>query len=755
MMLRSTRKASTKTGEVLSDAATTTTTAVVPLRNGGPVAPFFRKHPDSSRRKHHLYHDAAHTTFSQGTLLIISHLLTSLATVFLMLMISSGMNHHHHSTDNVATTNAWPRGMHQPMENSNERLLRRAARPNHNDEHVDRPYYDVVVVGSGPAGLTAAIFAARAGLQVLVVGSETGQLSQATTLDNYPSWFDEYAALQPPQVQIETLWGGMSWLATTKTQAVATGVDFVRPGLQVSQITRESHDVDLTIFSLNISGSMVDSRTVILATGATGRKLNIPNEELLWGKSIHSCAICDGSSYTKNQTVVVVGGGDAAVDAAILLSRHAGQVVVIHRADTFRASNQRNLQALWGIPMLQIKTPFVVVEFLLTNDEEVRLLGVKIRNTRTNQTETLECDGAFVMIGSIPNTQFVQDLVSVTEEGLIETSLDTRSDQGSTTQGTSVPGVFAAGEMTDQQYYKQAITAAAAGARAAIDAERWLRQSDVTSHNRRQGRPSHIPMQSFGTGIVPVDHGTQRNQVESKETLKSNLECNDFTNLDCINTIVEKHPVVMFSKSKCPYCVQALEMLQMEGVLKSDILVINIDVPGDEEKIKSNLDRISGRRTVPNVFIGGKNIGGMVLLGRLQVLGELYTKLEKANAFQRPGSVSDEECNDFRRMDCIEAVVRQYPVVMFSKSWCPYCKKALEAFALEGVTGPPSMFVVNLDELDAQSIQSNLARMTGRRTVPNIFIGGSNIGGGDETVQLQVTGALRTLLINAQAISDK
>ena len=139
----------------------------------------------------------------------------------------------------------------------------------------------------------------------------------------------------------------------------------------------------------------------------------------------------------------------------------------------------------------------------------------------------------------------------------------------------------------------------------------------------------------------------------------------------------------------------------------------------------------------------------------MQVLGELHTKLEKANAFQRPGSDSDAECSDFRRMDCIEAVVRQYPVVMFSKSWCPYCKKALEAFALEGVTGPPSMFVVNLDELDAQSIQSNLARMTGRRTVPNIFIGGSNIGGGDETVQLQVTGALRTLLINAQAISDK
>jgi len=141
-------------------------------------------------------------------------------------------------------------------------------------------------------------------------------------------------------------------------------------------------------------------------------------------------------------------------------------------------------------------------------------------------------------------------------------------------------------------------------------------------------------------------------------------------------------------------------------------------------------------------------------MNRLQKRGELHAILQNANAIPRHGSGTDIMCNDFRRTECIEATVHNYPVVVFSKSWCPYCKKALEALTLEGVTRPPFILVINLDELDAQTIQSNLERMTGRRTVPNVFIGGHSIGGGDETVHLQSAGELRTLLVNAKAIKD-
>ena len=125
-----------------------------------------------------------------------------------------------------------------------------------------------------------------------------------------------------------------------------------------------------------------------------------------------------------------------------------------------------------------------------------------------------------------------------------------------------------------------------------------------------------------------------------------------------------------------------------------------------------------------------------------------------ANATQRHVSETVMICDDFRRTECIEAALHKYPVVVFSKSWCPYCKKALEALKLEGVTRPPFILVVNIDEFDAPTIQSNLARITGRRTVPNVFIGGHSLGGGDETMQLHEKGELRNLLVRAKAIAE-
>ena len=724
-MLRSTRKtAAMGVVAVNADAAIVLRNEgmqhVAPLRKTGTIA----KNP---------YHMTQNFSTVHGT--VLSHLITSFATaVFLMILFSVNRGLEIAKTSGTVRRN---------MEfDNNERLLRRNIPELHQNKSVLFPFYDVVVVGSGPAGLTASLFAVRAGLNVLVIGSGTGLLSEAMSLDNFPSWYDMFSP--PASGESDSLsTGGMSWIATTRVQTASAGVHFARPGLTVLKITKKPDN----IFSLNISGTMLDTVTVILATGATGRKLNLPNEELLWGRSIHSCAICDGSSY-QNKTVLVVGGGDAAVDAAILLSRHARAVILIHRRDTFRASNQRNLKALFTIAKTAIKTPFVVDEFLL-KDKALKFSGVRIRNTLSNETETLICDGVFVMIGSTPNTHFLKDFVDLNDEGFIEMP----PGVSDTSTRTSMEGVFAAGEVSDQQY-KQAITAAAAGARAAIDAERWLRQQlpDVSSVQRSVSE--YIPLESFSVDqLFSINQKALSSHVEMSEKQSANMECNDFASLDCLNAIVAQHPVVMFSKSTCPFCVQALEVLNMEGALKSAILVINIDGL-NEGIIRSNLDSISGRRSVPNIFIGGMNIGGLVLLKRLQKIGELHDILDKANAIQRHEAGSDIECNDFRRTDCIEAIVHKYPVVVFSKSWCPYCKKALEALTMEGVTDLPLLLVVNLDELDAQTIQSNLARMTGRRTVPNVFIGGQTIGGGDETVQLQGTGALRTLLINARAIAD-
>jgi thioredoxin reductase (NADPH) len=719
MMLRSTRRI-THTGIVGVNTDT-----VAALWNDGTqhTAPLRKK----ATNPYHMTH-----SFSTIHSKVLSHLLTACATALLVSLISNMYKERESMETEIPLVRSETVLRKMGKFHINERRLRRGDSDVHPNKSVPFPFYDVVVVGSGPAGLTASLFAVRAGLNVLVVGSETGLLSEATSLDNFPSWFSSPMSAASG--------GGMRWLETTKLQAVAAGVHFARSGFKVSKIVKGQSNV----FSLNISGNIVDSVSVILATGATGRKLNLPNEELLWGKSIHSCAICDGSSY-QNKTVIVVGGGDAAIDAAILLSRHARDVVVIHRRETFRASNQRNIKALLAIPKISVKTPFVVAEFLL-QDNAISLSGVRIRNTLTNETVTLLCDGAFIMIGSTPNTQFLNNFVDLNDEGFIDTS--TSISDASTR--TSMEGVFAAGEVSDNQY-KQAITAAAAGARAAIDAERWLRQQlpDVEFGIQRR-IPEYIPLQLFSNDRPSVAREILSNHAEPTTERNSNLECSDFTNVDCVKASVAGHPVVMFSKSSCPYCVQALEMLKMEGAQQSAILVINIDGL-DEDKIRSNLENMSGRRTVPNIFIGGRNIGGLVLMNRLQKLGELRTILEKANAIQPNSAV---ECNDFRRIDCIEAAVHKYPVVVFSKSWCPYCKKALEALSIEGVTSPPFILVVNIDELDAQSIQSNLARLTGRRTVPNVFIGGYTIGGGDETVQLHGTGVLRTLLVNAKAIAE-
>jgi thioredoxin reductase (NADPH) len=219
-----------------------------------------------------------------------------------------------------------------------------------------------------------------------------------------------------------------------------------------------------------------------VATGATGRRLGLPHEDTLWGKAVHSsCAICDGSSYAQ-KTVVVVGRGDAALDAAILLSRHAKRVILIHRRTAFRASNQHNLQLADRLPNVHLQTPYILTTYETSSKEnnEEHLTGVTVQHVTTGTTEQIACDGVFVMIGSTPNTDFVKGALELDEEGLI-----LLAKQHAAT-ATLEQGIFAAGEVTDSTY-KQAITAAAAGAQAAIDAERWLRQQPAIAIELKQG----------------------------------------------------------------------------------------------------------------------------------------------------------------------------------------------------------------------------------------------------------------------------
>jgi thioredoxin reductase (NADPH) len=626
-MLRSTRKSS-----VMGAVDVSIETGPTQERNGRTYGIFpnndYHTH-STSRHKINPY-VTKHSSSINST--ILSHFATAITTALLMLMISTSLLS---ARDKLEMTNLI---LNNSQRSRNVRFERniRPSRHGTNSKDINEnilsstSFYDIVVVGAGPAGLTASLFAARAGLQVLVVGSESGLLSEATSLDNFPSWIIETISDGNESVANFDFGGGQVWLETTRMQAAAAGVNFALPGLMVSKIIQAPD----SLYSLNISGKLVPSMAVILATGATGRKLNLPHEEQLFGKSIHSCAICDGSSY-KNKTVVVVGGGDAAIDAAILLSRHARLVVVVHRRDTFRASSQRNVETMLLNPMITLKTPFVISRYVMKADQ-IALSGIQARNTITNETEDISCDGVFLMIGSVPNTQFLMDFVQIDDDGCIEQYADISTASTS----TSMEGVFAAGEVTDKQY-KQAITAAAAGARAAIDADRWLRQQFHEMNNLHRTIPESIPLQSFGDHRQSIDNGKRKRQ----------------------------------------------ELVALDT--------------------------------------------------------EIETNYNPKN-----------ECVDLRRIDCIESLVLRYPVVVFSKSWCPYCKKALEALSLEGVSGTSSIFIVNLDELDAPIIQSTLAQLTGRRTVPNVFIGGKTVGGGDETVHLQRNGDLHTLLVNAKAINE-
>ncbi len=305
--------------------------------------------------------------------------------------------------------------------------------------------YDVVIIGSGPAGYTAALYAARANLKTLVFqGFESGgQLMLTSDVENYPGYKDGVM--------------GPEMMDDFEAQAARFGAE-MRPE------NIERVDFSERPFKLWAEDSEADeptlARAVVIATGAKAKWLGLESEQQLMGKGVSGCATCDAFFY-RGKKVAVVGGGDTAMEEAGVLAKFADEVVLIHRRDEFRASKIM-LQRARKNPKITFLTDTVVEEILGENSVE----GVRVKNTKTGEEQTIEVSGFFAAIGHAPATALFEGQVEMDDGGYVLQRENTM---------TSVPGVFAAGDVSDTRY-RQAVTAAGDGCRAAIDAERWLEE---------------------------------------------------------------------------------------------------------------------------------------------------------------------------------------------------------------------------------------------------------------------------------------
>ncbi len=305
----------------------------------------------------------------------------------------------------------------------------------------------IVVIGSGPAGYTAAIYAARAMLQPVVIRGVQpgGQLTITTDVENYPGFAD---AIQGP------------WLMEQmEKQALHVGAELVSDHVTQLDVSRRPFRIACD------SGEAYLAETVILATGAQAKWLDLPSEQTFKGYGVSACATCDGFFY-RGKNVLVVGGGNTAVEEALFLTNFAASVTVAHRRDSFRA--EKILQdRLFKNPKVSVVWNTVVDEILGAQDP-ARVTGVRLRDVQTGATEERAFDGVFVAIGHAPATELVATQVRMKPSGYVWTAPDSTA--------TSVPGLFAAGDVTDE-VYRQAVTAAGMGCMAALEAERFLSAS--------------------------------------------------------------------------------------------------------------------------------------------------------------------------------------------------------------------------------------------------------------------------------------
>ncbi len=305
----------------------------------------------------------------------------------------------------------------------------------------------VLIIGSGPAGLTAAIYAARANLEPIVLAGSTpgGQLMLTSEIENYPGFPD---GIDGPEL-----------MGRFRAQAVRFG----------------SHLVDVDIDRVDLSsrpfrawarGVEYRGQSLVIATGASALWLNLESEQRLRGRGVSACATCDGFFF-RDREIAVVGGGDSAMEEANYLTKFASKVHLLHRRDGFRASKIM-IDRTYGNPKIEVHTSTAVDEVL----GDAKVEGLRIKDTRTGDVRDMPIDGLFIAIGHKPNTDVFRDWLETDEKGYLVAHEHTTS---------RIPGVFIAGDVQDHRY-RQAVTAAGDGARAAIDAEKWLESEGIAEH---------------------------------------------------------------------------------------------------------------------------------------------------------------------------------------------------------------------------------------------------------------------------------
>jgi len=327
----------------------------------------------------------------------------------------------------------------------------------------DKKTENVIIIGGGPAGYTAALYTARANLEPLVFEGFRwgGQLQNTTDVENYPGYPE---GIMGPEMMNEF-----------RAQAERFGTRFVTDDVDRVELS------DGGTQKVHIGDEVYEAKSVILAMGAEPRRLDIPGEMELSGRGVSTCGVCDGAFF-KGQDVLVFGGGDSAMEDSIFISKYADRLTSVHRRDDYRASKIMQERAKQQ-GNIDFKTPFVAEEFVAGDDG--KLAKVRLRNTETGETEEVVADGAFVAIGHIPRSELVTGQVETDEEGYVVTA-------GRSTQ-TNLAGVFAVGDLVDHTY-RQAVTAAGTGCMGALDAEWYLRDTPPSpeAHWQRGGEPVEI-----------------------------------------------------------------------------------------------------------------------------------------------------------------------------------------------------------------------------------------------------------------------
>jgi thioredoxin reductase (NADPH) len=308
---------------------------------------------------------------------------------------------------------------------------------------------NVIIIGSGPAGYTAALYTARANLAPLVIEGFMwgGLLQQTTEVENFPGWPD--GGISGPEL-----------MTKMRAQAEDFGARYITDQATSVKLATEPGG----IHEVHVGKDVFRSRTVVLSMGAEHKKLGVPGEAELAGAGVSYCATCD-AAFFKDQVIMVVGGGDSALEEAMFLAKFGRKVVLVHRRDELRASKIMQSRAR-AMENIEFKTPYVVEEFHAGDGPFKRV--ARLKHSGTDATEEVEIGGAFIAIGHEPQSEIVDGVIDVDDEGYVK--VDGRSTR------TNLPGVFAAGDLVDHTY-RQAITAAGMGCQAALDAEWYLRDT--------------------------------------------------------------------------------------------------------------------------------------------------------------------------------------------------------------------------------------------------------------------------------------